>query len=49
MGSFLNSIDAHQEHQSQCPLINLSIAKIRELHGGFKSTCDNFAINLTEF
>jgi hypothetical protein len=26
-----------------------SLAKIRELHGGYKSICDNFAINLTEF
>jgi len=30
-------------------LTNLSLPKIRELHGGFKSICDNFAINLTEF
>jgi microtubule-associated protein-like 5 len=30
-------------------LLKLSLAKIRELHGGFKSICDNFAINLTEF
>jgi hypothetical protein len=30
-------------------MINLSLSKIRELHGGFKSICDNFAINLTEF
>jgi len=30
-------------------LINLSLAKIRELHGGFKAICDNFAMNLTEF
>ena len=27
----------------------LSLAKIRELHGGFKSICDNFAMNLTQF
>ena len=25
------------------------MAKIRELHGSFKSICDNFAVNLTEF
>ena len=25
------------------------LAKIRELHGSFKSICDNFAVNLTEF
>ena len=30
-------------------MVNLSLSKIRELHGGFKSICDNFAINLTEF
>ena len=35
--------------KTACTLINLSLAKIRELHGGFKSICDNFAINLTEF
>jgi hypothetical protein len=27
----------------------VSLSKIRELHGGFKSVCDNFSINLTEF
>ena len=27
----------------------MSLAKIRELHGGYKSICDSFAINLTEF
>lgn len=35
--------------KSKCVLIGLSLARIRELHGGFKSVCDNFAINLTEF
>ena len=35
--------------KTSCVLINLSLAKIRELHGGYKSICDNFAINLTEF
>ena len=35
--------------KTSCTLINLSLAKIRELHGGFKSICDNFAVNLTEF
>lgn len=37
------------ELKSKCTLTNLSLAKIRELHGGFKSVCDNFAVNLTEF
>ena len=55
MGNFLTEVKAIQsangtgELKTNCPLINLSLAKIRELHGGFKSICDNFAINLTEF
>ena len=49
MGSYLSGIASGNEIKSSCPLINLSLAKIRELHGGFKSICDNFAINLTEF
>jgi hypothetical protein len=27
----------------------VSLAKIREYHGGFTSVCDAFSINLTEF
>lgn len=55
MGNFLTEVKAIQaasgtgELKTNCPLINLSLAKIRELHGSFKSICDNFAINLTEF
>ena len=49
MGSYLSIMPSGNELKSTCPLINLSLAKIRELHGGFKSVCDNFAINLTEF
>jgi hypothetical protein len=49
MGSYLSGIASGNALKSNCPLLNLSLAKIRELHGGFKSICDNFAINLTEF
>lgn len=49
MGSYLSSAAGGNELKSSFPLLNLSLAKIRELHGGFKSICDNFAINLTEF
>lgn len=49
MGSYLSTMPSGNELKQSCPLINLSLAKIRELHGGFKSICDNFAINLTEF
>lgn len=48
MGAFLASLP-NGEPQPRCPLTSLSLAKIRELHGGYKSICDNFAINLTEF
>jgi len=48
MGTFLSQIKVSTDAQKNCPL-KLSLAKIRELHGGFKSVCDNFAINLTEF
>ena len=49
MGGFLTYVSNQAEVKTICPLINLSLSKIRELHGGFKSICDNFAINLTEF
>ena len=49
MGSYLSSIPSDSELNTNCSLVGLSIAKIRELHGGFKSVCDSFAINLTEF
>ena len=49
MGSYLSLTASGNELKTNFKLINLSLAKIRELHGGFKSVCDNFAINLTEF
>ena len=49
MGSYLAVMPSGNELKPQCNLIGLSLAKIRELHGGFKSVCDNFAINLTQF
>ena len=49
MGGYLDTMPSGSELTSKCILIKLSLARIRELHGGFKSVCDNFAINLTEF
>ena len=49
MGSYISTVASGNELKSAFPMLNLSLAKIRELHGGFKSICDNFAINLTEF
>ena len=49
MGNFLNMLSNLREIKPVCPLINLSLSKIKELHGSFKSVCDSFAINLTEY
>jgi len=49
MGNFIQVIVQQGDCKTTCPLINQSLSKIRELHGGFKSICDNFAMNLTEF
>ena len=49
MGHFLSNVGRKEEVKTVCPMISLSLSKIRELHGSFKSICDNFAINLTEF
>ena len=49
MGQFLAAVGRQDQVSTQCSMIGLSLSKIRELHGSFKSICDNFAINLTEF
>lgn len=49
MGAYLSQIPASRFLNSQCLLIGLSIAKLREIHGSFKSICDNFVMNLTQF
>lgn len=49
MGNFLQALQIQGALKTACPLVNLSLSKIRELHGGFKAICDNFAMNLTEF
>jgi microtubule-associated protein-like 5 len=49
MGNFIQYIVAQGDLKTTVPLINRGISNIRELHGGFKSVCDNFAMNLTEF
>lgn len=49
MGNFLQTLQMQGDLKTTCKLINQSLSKIRELHGGFKAVCDNFAMNLTEF
>lgn len=50
MGNFLKHVNSLGEvPHSVTALTNLSLSKIKELHGSFKSVCDNFAMNLTEY
>jgi hypothetical protein len=49
MGNFLKQVKQQREIKPNSPLLGLSLSKVRELHGSFKSVCDNFAINLTEY
>lgn len=49
MGNFLNFVSMQGEIKTICPLINMSLSKIREFHGTYKSICNTFAINFVEF
>ena len=50
MGSYLSGIEHADNLKSTCPILGgLSLPKVREMHGNFKSICDNFAIGLAEF
>lgn len=49
MGGFIAKVKAMNDLKTSNPLTRQSLSKIREFHGTFKSVCDNFAINLTEF
>jgi len=49
MGNFMTFVNSLGELKTICSLINLKLSKIREFHGTFKSLCDTFAINFTEF
>ena len=49
MGSSLARIKNSNDHKDKDILLNISLAKLREFFGSFKSVCNNFAIDLTEF
>ena len=49
MGSFFTKVQEVGTFRIKSPFKGLSLSKIRELHGSFRSICDNFAINLNEF
>ena len=49
MGSNLSQIDNNTHQKDNSPLLNITLAKLREFFGSFKSVCDNFSIDLIEF
>lgn len=49
MGSTLTLLKNGGAERANSPLLNISLPKLREFHGSFKSVCDNFSIDLTEF
>jgi hypothetical protein len=49
MGSYLSTIGSGVQIITEFALIGLKLSKIRQFHGAYKSTCDNYAISLTEF
>ena len=49
MGSYLSSIGTGIKLETEFVLVGLKLSDIRKFHGAYKSICDNYAINLTEF
>jgi hypothetical protein len=49
MGGNLGSIDNNTHQKDNSPLLNITLSKLREFFGSFKSVCDNFSIDLIEF
>jgi len=49
MGSNLSQINNNTHQKDNSPLLNITLSKLREFFGSFKSVCDNFTIDLIEF
>ena len=51
MGNFIQQLknSIHQQSAIKNPLIGNALSKLREYHGSFKSVCDTFAIEQSEF
>ncbi len=45
----MSQIDNNTHQKDNSPLLNITLAKLREFFGSFKSVCDNFSIDLIEF
>ena len=49
MGNNLNLIKENIANRANSPLFEISLSKLIEYHGAFKSICENFSIDYTEF
>src|SRR3990167_19020 len=49
MGSNLSQVDNNTHQKDNSPLLNITLSKLREFFGSFKSVCENLAIDLIEF
>ncbi|EGR31153.1 hypothetical protein IMG5_116830 [Ichthyophthirius multifiliis] len=49
MGNFITQLEQQECQPLPNPLLNSSLSKLREYHGSFKSVCDTFSIDLTEY
>lgn len=45
----MSQIDNNTHQKDNSPLLNITLSKLREFFGSFKSVCDNFSIDLIEF
>ena len=49
MGKNLSLMKKEYQNKQESPIFGLSLTKLREYHGSFKSVCENFSMDLTEF
>jgi hypothetical protein len=49
MGNNLNIMNDQLDKKKECQMLNLTLTKLREYYGSFKSVCSNFSIDKQEF
>jgi microtubule-associated protein-like 5 len=49
MGNNIEILKNHTRYSDNSPLLNKPIAKLKEYFGSYKTICENFCIDLTEF
>ncbi|KAM3147311.1 hypothetical protein pb186bvf_000562 [Paramecium bursaria] len=49
MGSHITTVKMNSFRKNTSPLLNVTLSKLRDYHASFKSICDNFSMDLSEF